>query len=351
MVGSNYSDELRVAGLTTPGKLLRQWDYTFGIGGPIKKDRLWYYVTARDEGQYRSIPNIFPNLNAGDPTKTLYAPDRTREVQGAESWRLYVVRLTYQASTRNKFNIHWDEQHPCNGSTFASSGDGCRNQPESGAVYGPLGLGGLSSTTSPEIGGYLYDHPRVRLIDLVLAGDEPPAVRGRVRRLPGALRSIREPGQPHARSRAGDRAVCSRVLAQRRHPEPDLSLGELGAELGRPVHLERLDVVRDRRPQPEDRVWRRGARLGSRESHQRSQPRLHRQQRHADLAHAEPVAVHHELSDPQHGVLRSGPVEARTHDASGRLALRSQLELLARTAASRPRTSSPRRSRFRKRPA
>ena len=99
MVGSNYSDELRVAGLTTPGKLLQQWDYTFGIGGPIKKDRLWYYVTARDEGQYRSIPNIFPNLNAGDPTKTLYVPDRTREVQGAESWRLYVVRLTIPGLT------------------------------------------------------------------------------------------------------------------------------------------------------------------------------------------------------------------------------------------------------------
>ena len=50
MVGSNYSDDLRVAGLTTPGQLLKQWDYTFGIGGPIKKDRLWYYATVREEG-------------------------------------------------------------------------------------------------------------------------------------------------------------------------------------------------------------------------------------------------------------------------------------------------------------
>src|SRR5262252_4476223 len=41
MVGSNYSDALRVAGLNTPGQLLQQWDYTGGIGGPIKKDRLW----------------------------------------------------------------------------------------------------------------------------------------------------------------------------------------------------------------------------------------------------------------------------------------------------------------------
>ncbi len=72
MMGSNYSDALRIAGLTTPGKLLKQWDFTFGIGGPIMKDRLWYYVTARDEGQHRSIPGIFPNLNASDPTKFLY---------------------------------------------------------------------------------------------------------------------------------------------------------------------------------------------------------------------------------------------------------------------------------------
>jgi hypothetical protein len=164
MIGSNYSDALRDAGLTTPGKLLKQWDFTFGIGGPIIKDRLWYRVAARDEGQHRSIPNVFPNLNAADPTKFLYAPDRTREVRGAESWRLYTVRLTYQATSKDKINIHWDEQHPCNGSTFSPDVDGCRSQPESGSVYGPLGLGGLSSTTSPEIGGYLNAHPRVRQI-------------------------------------------------------------------------------------------------------------------------------------------------------------------------------------------
>jgi hypothetical protein len=69
---------------------------------------------------------------------------------------------TAQASSRDKINLHWDEQIPCNGSTYGTSGDGCRNQPESGSVYGPLGLGGLSSTTSPEIGGYLNAHPRVR---------------------------------------------------------------------------------------------------------------------------------------------------------------------------------------------
>ena len=55
-VASNYSDTLRDAGLSTPGALLKQWDFDAGVGGPIKKDKLWYFVTARDEGQHRSIP-------------------------------------------------------------------------------------------------------------------------------------------------------------------------------------------------------------------------------------------------------------------------------------------------------
>jgi hypothetical protein len=137
-VNSNYTPELQALGLTVPGKLLKQWDFTGGVGGPIMKDRIWYYVTARDEGQYRSIPNIYPNLNAGDPTKFLYVPDRTREVRGTESWRLYSARFTIQASSRDKINFHWDEQHPCNGATFNSTADGCRQQPEDEAVYGPL---------------------------------------------------------------------------------------------------------------------------------------------------------------------------------------------------------------------
>jgi hypothetical protein len=163
MVGSNYSPELQAAGLTTPGTLLKQWDFTFGLGGPILKDRLWYRVAARDEGQHRKIPNIYPNLNAGTAER-LYLPDRTKEVRGAESWRLYTMRLTFQATSKDKINVHWDEQHACNGATFNTSEDGCRQQPDSGNRIGPLGLGGLSPTTSPELGQYLNAHPRVRQV-------------------------------------------------------------------------------------------------------------------------------------------------------------------------------------------
>src|SRR5688572_25806933 len=147
MVGSNYSDALRTAGLSVPGKLLKQWDFTGGVGGPIVRDRIWYYGTARDEGQHRSIPGIFPNRNAGDPTKWEYEPDTTREARGAESFQLFSARFTVQATPRNKFNFHWDFQVPCNGAAVIVDGDACRSQPDSGAVVGSLGLGGLTATS------------------------------------------------------------------------------------------------------------------------------------------------------------------------------------------------------------
>ena len=155
MVGSNYSDSLKAAGLSTPGSLIKLWDVTGGVGGPIVKDRLWFYATARTEGDYRSIPGVFPNKNAGDSTKFLYAPDKSRQAQGAEAWKVATLRLTWQATPRNKFNIHYDEQIPCNGATYDSQTDGCRQQPTSGAAIGALGLGGLTATTSPETSGYL----------------------------------------------------------------------------------------------------------------------------------------------------------------------------------------------------
>ena len=79
MVGNNYTDELQAAGLGAPGKLLKLWDYTGGIGGPIKKDRLWYFLNLRNQGSHSSVSGMFANENAGDPTKWTYEADTTRQ--------------------------------------------------------------------------------------------------------------------------------------------------------------------------------------------------------------------------------------------------------------------------------
>ena len=66
MIGTNYTQELKDRGLTTPGANTKIWDFNLGVGGPIKKDRMWFFGTIRDEGSHRTIPGMFANLNAGD---------------------------------------------------------------------------------------------------------------------------------------------------------------------------------------------------------------------------------------------------------------------------------------------
>ena len=153
-VSSNYTEELRIAGLATPGKLLKQWDETFGVGGPIKKDRLWYYATYRDEGQHRTIPGIFPNLNAGNPNTWEYQPGH--EPAGARGGELSACERPFPRA-----GIAAEQVQCPLGPSVALQRRLVhirRRVPgavRSGSVVGPLGLGGLSATTSPETSGYL----------------------------------------------------------------------------------------------------------------------------------------------------------------------------------------------------
>ena len=168
--------------------------------------------------------------------KFLYAPDRTREVRGAESWRLYTVRLTIQATSRDKINVHWDEQHAVQRLDLQhqrATAAATSRSPE--PAIGPLGLGGLSSTTSPEIGGYLNAHPRVRQLTWSETATNRMLFEAGFGAYQAPFGPYESPGNTDAAARARHRAVRCRVLRQRRHSQPDLSLGELVRQLGRAV--------------------------------------------------------------------------------------------------------------------
>jgi hypothetical protein len=147
MVSSNYTPELQAAGLSVPGELLKLWDFSVGVGGPILKDRLWYFGNVRNEGSHRSVPGMYANLNAGDPSKRTYEADLTRQSVSPQAYQIQNLRLTIQATPRNKFGLFWDEQIPCNGATWSSDVDGCRRQSDSGFIYGG------TATIAPEAGG------------------------------------------------------------------------------------------------------------------------------------------------------------------------------------------------------
>jgi carboxypeptidase family protein len=113
MQSSNYTDALKAAGLLAPNKLEKIWDVNASFGGALRKDRLWYYVGGRSQGNRKLVEGMYYNLNAGDPTKWTYERDLTRQATDDGTWKNVSLRLTSQLTPRNKVNLFWDEQDLC----------------------------------------------------------------------------------------------------------------------------------------------------------------------------------------------------------------------------------------------
>jgi hypothetical protein len=109
MQSDNINDELREAGLRLPNEMSKLWDINGAFGGPLKRDYLWYYVTSRHQGNRKFITNMFYNRNAGDPSTWTYEADEKRAFSDG-TWKNTSLRLTWQATRKNSFNIFWDEQ-------------------------------------------------------------------------------------------------------------------------------------------------------------------------------------------------------------------------------------------------
>src|SRR5688572_6716641 len=99
--GDNYSPELQAAGLAAPNKIKQNFDFNQSFGGPFRRDRLWFWFSARYNGADEYMP-IFHNRNEFDPTKWTYDADPAR--QAVEKGRVVQssLRVTWQATPRNK---------------------------------------------------------------------------------------------------------------------------------------------------------------------------------------------------------------------------------------------------------
>ena len=91
------------------------YDVSGSVGGPILKDRLWFYSVVRQQRTHK-LPvgtDFWPNLWEGKWGYN-YQPDRPAGVLSyTNRWSNVNGRFTWQASQRNKFNIFWDEQDFC----------------------------------------------------------------------------------------------------------------------------------------------------------------------------------------------------------------------------------------------
>ena len=78
MQTSNYTDELRAAGLRAPNLMDKLWDINGAVGGPIRRDRLWFFSAVRYQGNRKLVAGMFVNRNAGDANAWITWPTRAR---------------------------------------------------------------------------------------------------------------------------------------------------------------------------------------------------------------------------------------------------------------------------------
>jgi len=128
MQGSNFTPRLQALGLTTPGGITKNWDFAPGFGGPLVKDKVWFYLSGRSQGADTNVPGQFYNLNANNPNSWVYAPDTSKPAVLNRKWSDYQARVTTQATPRNKVGFLVDWQDNC----FCPFGVASLTSPEAG---------------------------------------------------------------------------------------------------------------------------------------------------------------------------------------------------------------------------
>src|SRR5215813_427383 len=137
---SNYTDAIKAAGLNAPNLMQKIWDSSASIGGPARKDKLGFFAATRYQGTRKLVAGMFDNIIAGNPNAWTYRASNSQSRDDG-TWKSFNVRLTWQASPRNKFSFYEDQQWLCTS---------C--------------MGGGSATIAPEARGNNHATPTVQQV-------------------------------------------------------------------------------------------------------------------------------------------------------------------------------------------
>ncbi len=106
----NLTDALRSRGLTTVNKVLKVYDATVTFGGPVKRDKVWFFGSVREWGNAKSDAGLWWNKTQGTP---FYTPDLSHPSDRTNWFESKAMRVTWQASKINKISGFADVQDTC----------------------------------------------------------------------------------------------------------------------------------------------------------------------------------------------------------------------------------------------
>src|SRR5690348_6607155 len=115
---ANVTPALQALGVTTPSSIRSLYEVAGGVGGPIKKDKLWFFAEAR---HWISSANLAGDHyfydaqeTAAYPNNLYYAADSSRRAYISNTYTDGGLRLTWQATKRNQFTENLIQENNCN---------------------------------------------------------------------------------------------------------------------------------------------------------------------------------------------------------------------------------------------
>ena len=98
---NNLTDALRAKGLGE-SRMIKTWDINPSFGGPVVRDRLWFWLSFRNSMINHTRPNMFEDVDHAD---WVYTPDRSRPSRNKIQDDDVTGRLTWQATQKDKFSV------------------------------------------------------------------------------------------------------------------------------------------------------------------------------------------------------------------------------------------------------
>src|SRR5467141_473810 len=110
LTSDNLTDELRGRGLTAAPSVRKYYDVGGGLGGPIKRDKLWFFGASR--GEDRSLYQVGNYYNKLQGT-LFYESDLSRPAYNRDYSTDGSVRFTWQAAQKHKINLSYTLHPAC----------------------------------------------------------------------------------------------------------------------------------------------------------------------------------------------------------------------------------------------